>query len=135
LTDGTTAGTHEIAVNGAGSGGVALRDLTVFDGQALFSGDDAANNVGLWSTDGTTAGTHEITVNGAYSTGVHPYDLTAFNGEVLFGGVDAAGLNALFAYNGHSVSEMNINGAYFGGISPFAPIFFGLSAACACTRP
>src|SRR5205085_8785533 len=41
----------------------------------------------------------------------------AFNGEVLFGGVDAAGLNALFAYNGQSVSEISINGAYFGGIN------------------
>jgi ELWxxDGT repeat protein len=86
VTDGTTAGTHEITVNGAGSGGIVPYDLTVFNNAVLFAGYDAANNVGLWVTDGTTAGTHEITVNGAYSTGVHPRDLTVFNHEVLFAG-------------------------------------------------
>jgi ELWxxDGT repeat protein len=43
--------------------------------------------------------------------------LTVFNGEVLFGGVDAAGGNGLFVHNGQSVSEISINGAYFGGIN------------------
>ena len=35
----------------------------------------------------------------------------------MFGGVDAAGGNGLFVYNGQSVSEISINGAYFGGIN------------------
>jgi hypothetical protein len=61
VTNGTTAGTHEIALDGASSVG----NLTVFNHDVLFSALDASNNLGLWITDGTTAGTHEITVNGA----------------------------------------------------------------------
>jgi ELWxxDGT repeat protein len=62
VTDGTTAGTHEIAVNGAAPGGLNPSDLTAFNHhEVLFNGVDAAGKHSLWETDGTTAGTHEIT--------------------------------------------------------------------------
>jgi ELWxxDGT repeat protein len=78
VTDGTTAGTHEIAVNGAAPGGLNPSDLTAFNHhEVLFNGVDAAGKHSLWETDGTTAGTHEITgIKGANSNGVAPSDLT-----------------------------------------------------------
>src|SRR5262245_12588202 len=79
VTNGTTAGTHEIITIGVTS------NLVVFHNEVLFGGADAANNQGLWVTDGTAAGTHEIT-----SSVSHSYDLTVLNDEVLFGGIDAA---------------------------------------------
>jgi ELWxxDGT repeat protein len=83
VTDGTTAGTHEIAVNGAAPGGLNPSGLTVFNHhEVLFNGFDAAKQ-GLWVTDGTKAGTHEITgISGANSNGLAPADLTVLPGAV-----------------------------------------------------
>jgi ELWxxDGT repeat protein len=78
VTDGTAAGTHEIAVNGAGLNGVGPANLTVLNQhEVLFNGLDAAGIQGLWVTDGTTAGTHEMTdISGASPNGLVPTDLT-----------------------------------------------------------
>ncbi len=105
VTDGTSAGTHEIAVSGATSDGVVPHDLTAFKNEVLFAGYDAASNVGLWVTDGTAAGTHEIQVSGAYSTGVHPQDLTAFKNEVLFNGVNNVPVGSAAATSGLWVTD------------------------------
>jgi ELWxxDGT repeat protein len=76
VTDGTTAGTHELTgISGAylGVNGLQPRDLTVFNSKVLFSGTDAAGNLGLWVTDGTAAGTYELTgISGANSLGMAP---------------------------------------------------------------
>ena len=80
-TDGTVAGTHELTgIAGAQTKGSGLSptDLTVLNGQVLFSGVDSAGHTGLWTTDGTAAGTHELTnVGGASTTGLAPFDLTS----------------------------------------------------------
>ena len=62
----------------------------------LFSGLDAAGNVGLWKTDGTAAGTQELTGIAGADPGTDPGDpgldprfLINFNGKVLFNGQDA----------------------------------------------
>jgi probable HAF family extracellular repeat protein/ELWxxDGT repeat protein len=74
VSDGTPAGTHELTgINGAYSGGLFSYnspDFTILNGQVLFSGADANNDVGLWVTDGTSAGTHELSPN------LNPSDLT-----------------------------------------------------------
>ena len=41
--------------------GFVPSDLTVFNDQILFSGNDATGQTGLWKSDGTAAGTHELT--------------------------------------------------------------------------
>jgi ELWxxDGT repeat protein len=78
LTDGTAGGTHEIAVNGAASGGLNPSDLTVLNQhEVLFEGSNAAGQRGLWETNGTTGGTPEITgISEANSNGLAPTDLT-----------------------------------------------------------
>src|ERR1700722_17136785 len=89
-TNGTAAGTSEIGglgntgISGAytGAGGLNPNGFTVFNGETLFDGQDAANTSGLWVTNGTAAGAHELTgISGADtmpgddSTGLTPYDL------------------------------------------------------------
>jgi ELWxxDGT repeat protein len=107
----------EIVVNGGTrSDGVEAQNLMAFNGEVLFSGANASNNVSLWVSNGTTAGTHEIAINGAYVTGVHPTELTVFNNEVLFNGIDTAGIYGLWVYNGQSASEITgIKEAFDGG--------------------
>ena len=113
-TNGTAAGTTEIAVNGAASTGVNPSDMTVFNGSVLFNGVDTAGNNGLWTTNGTTARTQELTpIIGARTTGgLDPTDMTVFNSEVLFNGVDATGtgLAGLWVTNGTAAGTHEITG-------------------------
>ncbi len=113
VTDGTTAGTHEIQVSGAYSTGVHPQDLTAFKNEVLFAGYDAAGIIqGLWVTDGTAAGTHEITgISGASSGEVDPSNMTVFNNEVLFSGRDAAGVLGLWVTDGTAAGthEITVN--------------------------
>ena len=105
-TDGTKGGTHEItSVTGAASAGVDPTDITVFGGQALFNGADAAGR-GLWVTNGATA----TEVRG--TSGLNPTDITVFGSEVLFAGKDASGNTGLWVWNGTSAQELTgISGA------------------------
>jgi ELWxxDGT repeat protein len=87
VSNGTAGGTHELTgISGANTGALGLEpsDLTVFksesllQGEALFNGNDASGNLGLWVTDGTSAGTHEITgIVGANPNGIFPLNLAA----------------------------------------------------------
>jgi ELWxxDGT repeat protein len=79
VTDGTAAGTNELTVAGAWSGGLFNSndpDFTIFGGKVLFLGSDASGHPNLWVTDGTSAGTSEVTVARAYSGGLTPSDIT-----------------------------------------------------------
>jgi hypothetical protein len=137
LTDGTATGTHEITgISGVSSGGVDPSDLTVLklgsgitaSFEALFDGEDAGSNQGLWVTDGSPAGTHEITgISGAYASGGlfhfanYRPDMTVFGHEVLFNGNNASGQAGLWVTNGttpgtHEIT--GISGAFFKGIAP-----------------
>src|SRR5262249_41654331 len=93
VTDGTAAGTHELTgISGTYSGGLFggstgfPPDFTAFNGKVIFSGLDAAGNIGLWVTNGTAAGTYELTgINNANSGGLfegYSPDFTVFNGQV-----------------------------------------------------
>ena len=140
VTDGTSAGTSELSVAGSAAGGLFVNviapHLTVFAGKALFVGDDASDNISLWSTDGTGAGTSELAVAGGGATGlfsnVAAPDFTVLGGKVLFQGQDAAGHANLWVTDGTSAgtSELPVAGANSGGLfdltffpSGFAPGF------------
>jgi ELWxxDGT repeat protein/probable HAF family extracellular repeat protein len=113
VTDGTTAGTHEITTFGGPIG-----SLTVFNGEVLFTGPDR----GLWVTDGTAGGTHELTgITGAAVSGFDPGGFTVFKNQVLFTGTDAAGVRGLWVTNGTAAGThelTGIKGAYSGGLEP-----------------
>jgi hypothetical protein len=82
VTNGTAAGTFELTgISGVNSTyGLQPSNLTVYNGEVLFAGNDSTGTrVGLWVTDGTAAGTHELTGISGASTGVNgllPTDLT-----------------------------------------------------------
>ena len=78
------------ALRGSGGPtGLNPTNITVYNGEVLFSGLDASGDMNLWVSDGTAGGTHElIGVVGADATGLAPSDLTVYNGEVLFRGLD-----------------------------------------------
>ena len=54
-TNGTAAGTQELAVSGAATGatGFLPNDFIVFNGEVFFAATDANGNRGLWVTNGT----------------------------------------------------------------------------------
>ena len=119
-TNGTAAGTYELSVAGVatvgqdlGPAGLDPSDLTVFNDQMLFSGNDARSQTGLWVTNGTAAGTHEVTgIAGASTAGVglDPSDLTVYNGEVLFSGIGSSGLYGLWVTNGTAAGTHELTG-------------------------
>ena len=143
-TDGTAAGTFQLAVNNANFGGLfgttVPADFTQYGNMVLFNGTDAAGQVGLWRTDGTAAGTYEITVNGASSQGVRfgadssPYGVqyAVVGNTVWFQGVDAAGLYGLWQTQGTTATtrEVTVPGAYANGLIPggFIPFANGTKA-------
>ena len=114
VTDGTVGGTHEL-VPGAGGvsdpAGLNPTNITVFNGEILFSGLDASGDMGLWVSNGTAAGTHELTgITGADSSGLAPSDLTVFNGEVLFRGLDQSGQAELWITDGTVAGTHELTG-------------------------
>ena len=126
VSDGTAAGTSELTIAGAHPGGVFVNvagpGITVFGGVALFAGEDAGGNVGLWVTDGTSAGTRELAVAGAFANGlffnIAAPDLSVLGGKALFQGQDAAGNVNLWVTDGTSAgtSELAVAGANSGGL-------------------
>jgi ELWxxDGT repeat protein len=113
-TNGTAAGTYELTgISGRWTQGQGFHptDLTVFNGEVLFTGDDASGNYGLWVTNGTAAGTQELTgISGANATGLNAYGFTLFNGEVLFTGDDASGNYGLWVTNGTAAGTQELTG-------------------------
>jgi ELWxxDGT repeat protein len=100
VTNGTAAGTHELTgISGAASaanGGLDVSDLTAFNGEVLFNGQDSNGSYGLWVTNGTADGTYELTG----ITGADPLAFGASNFTVIGGGVEFTGT---YAFSGNFV--------------------------------
>ena len=130
VTDGTAAGTYELTgVAGAYADGVIptfySNGFLPLGNEALFEGENAAGQMGLWETDGTAQGTKEIAgISNAFSGGIlfgGAAQFVAFNGEALFRGYDAAGMPGLWVSNGTAAGTYElsgINGASAAGIMP-----------------
>ena len=61
VTDGTVGGTHELVAGAGGASdpaGLNPTDMTLYNGELLFSGLDFSGGMGLWVSNGTAAGTH-----------------------------------------------------------------------------
>jgi ELWxxDGT repeat protein len=121
VTDGTTAGTHELATPGlqidssapGSSGSINPTDFFAWDGKVLFQGKDTAGRVGLWITDGTSAGTSEILPANAYQLGLNPSEFSLAGSEVVFQATDAAGHVGLWVTDGTTAGtqELQVNSA------------------------
>ncbi len=119
-TDGTASGTHELdGIVGAATAGnpriarIVPGDLTVYNGELLFSGKDAHGQTGLWESNGTASGTLELTgIVGAPTAGqgLDPSYLTVFNGQVLFNGLDSGGQLGLWETDGTVAGTHELTG-------------------------
>ena len=129
FSDGTAAGTHEIAgaqnssVAGISSGGLDPTDITVFGNKALFFAEDSDSIDGLWVTDGTTSGTFELGglknsgISGQLFSGLAPTDLTPAGNEVFFIGSDTDNNRSLWVTNGTVSGTVEVGGLNNAGIS------------------
>jgi ELWxxDGT repeat protein len=124
VTDGTAAGTSELASAGAYSGGLFYNfspQFAALGTKVLVDGYDSANRRGLWVTDGTSAGVSELAVTGAYSgglfSGIDP-QFGVFGTEVLFKGYDTSSHLNLWITDGTSAgtSELAVAGGNSGGL-------------------
>ena len=98
-------------------------DLTVFKGEVLFNGIDAAGKNGLWLTNATAGGTHEISgIVGADPNGLNPSDFTVLKRVVLFDGYNFSGKAGLWVTDGTAAGthELTVAGAYTGLVGPFS---------------
>jgi ELWxxDGT repeat protein len=101
ISDGTAAGTSEIAVPGAYAGYTGLSPVDIAQLGAttfIFGGQDANGDEQLFVSDGTSAGTSELTNIPGVPTGAAENTffygsyggMAALNGHALFSGYDAA---------------------------------------------
>ena len=127
VTDGTSAGTIELNVSAAYSGGMfnnLSADFTPLGTRVLFKGEDTNGHVNLWTTDGTSIGTNELT-----NANTAPLDITEFGSKAVFAGLDAGGHCNLWVTDGTlaGTSQVTVAGAYTGGggLSPGHIAAFG----------
>ncbi len=113
-TDGTVGGTQELVAGAGGAAdppGLNPTNITVYNGEVLFSALDASGAMGLWVSNGTAGGTHELTgITGANASGLAPSDLTVYNGEVLFRGLDHSGQASLWTTDGTVAGTHELTG-------------------------
>ncbi|WP_426413737.1 beta strand repeat-containing protein [Bradyrhizobium ganzhouense] len=119
ITDGTSAGTSELAGGVSAFGHGTVGGVTVLGNKAVFVATNSSNQRVLGVTDGTAAGTSEIAVAGVSATSFNPRGLTALGNNVLFSGVDAAGNSGIWSTDGTSAGTSEL----FSGLGS-APNFF-----------
>ena len=76
ISDGTTAGTRQLADIRPGSGSSAPDQLVARDGRAWFAADDGVHGREVWTTDGTATGTRLVHDTEPGSYGSQPQELT-----------------------------------------------------------
>jgi ELWxxDGT repeat protein/VCBS repeat-containing protein len=120
ITDGTTAGTHQVKDINAGYGRSSPQQLTAFNDKLLFSAYDPAFGRELWISDGTEAGTTRVKDintgnNGAFSSSPQNF--------AILGSV------ALFAASGSNGRELWRTDGTENGTYQVADIFAGGSSS------
>ena len=130
LTDGSPGGTTEVGGVSPGPNksspfiggnpvGLDPQAYVAFGAKALFTGLDASNFSGVWSTDGTVGGTVELGGLGngqIVGRGVNwsPSNFAAFNASVLFNAYDSSGggqsYKGLWITDGTTAGTVEIGG-------------------------
>ncbi len=83
-TDGTQAGTRELAAAGAAAGGIDPKALIALGRQILFSGTDDGGRTAIWATDGTDGGTVELGAVDGVGPGVADPQSVVSDGRAFF---------------------------------------------------
>jgi ELWxxDGT repeat protein len=99
ISDGTSAGTHELKDIVPGSSGSYPYGLTSAGNHVLFSADTSPNGFNLWTSDGTAAGTYELS-----STAYSPSSFTTFTTTACF----AAGTRILTEHGPVTVESLAV---------------------------
>ncbi len=128
ITDGSASGTHELLAEATGAIaakdplGLNPKDVTLFNGEAFFSGRDKFGRQQLWETDGTVAGTQMLTVAAASTSfGLTPSSLEVYDGQLLFQGSNSKGYFGLWTSDGTAAGTQEItpsSGTYLYGFTP-----------------
>ncbi len=112
VTDGTSAGTSELIVEGAASSGLVGSDpyFAILNGKALFVGDSANSGSSVWATDGTAAGTIQLTKlrDPFNDTPLFPSNITVLGTKALFTGNDPNGPSDLWVTDGTSAGTRSL---------------------------
>ena len=121
ITDGTLAGTTELTIPLPNDGTNTLNNTSLYPqllatlgNRAIFLGDNANYNTGLWITDGTVAGTTELSTPGLQfpgSNGINPSDFIVLGNKLLFRGTDSVGRVGLWVTDGTSAGTQEITPA------------------------
>ena len=109
VTDGSSAGTHELTNITYYYNSLNPTNITAFDNSAVFKGQNGSGVYGLWVTDGTQTGTHELqNIPNAASSGISPGDITAYGHRALFDGIDASGNNEIWITDGTATNTKEL---------------------------
>lgn len=102
ITDGTTAGTNNLSVNGLSAypSRYQTDDAIAYGNRVLFRATNSVGKDGLWITDGTSLGTYEIATGNAYFYGLEPTNFALAGNKVVFNGRNASGINGLWTTDG-----------------------------------
>jgi ELWxxDGT repeat protein len=100
-SDGTEAGTVQIADLLAGPAGSQPEDLTIVGGELFFTAIDEDDELDLWKSDGTTAGTVKVFDADAADV-YYMSDLTESGGKLFFSAYESATGYELWVSDGTS---------------------------------
>ncbi len=117
VTDGTTGGTTQLHVNGAGPFGlfelVESPFFTVLGKKALFVGSGKKNTDSLWITDGTAAGTIELNSSELFNEFARNPHFTVFGSKAIFVAGSPSFTDYLWVTDGTAAGtkKLNVKGA------------------------
>ena len=112
-TDGSEAGTAQVADINAGSGSSSPSRFTVVNGKLLFNAGDSRNGNELWTTDGTAAGTRLLADIRTGSAPSFPGDRIVYRDTMIFAADDGVDGNELWITDGTSAGTR-----FFKDLSP-----------------
>ncbi len=99
-TDGTAAGTAQVADINPGSAASLPHGFTVVNGKLLFNARDVRNGDELWTTDGTAAGTRLLADIRTGSVSSAPSDRIVYGDKMIFAADDGIDGNELWITDG-----------------------------------
>jgi len=101
-TDGTEAGTTQVADINAGPGSSSPSHFAVLNGKLLFNATDPRSGTELWTSDGTAAGTRLLADIRLGTASSSPGDRIVFGDKMIFAADDGVHGNELWVTDGTS---------------------------------